>query len=185
MWLRAVLLDKYKIKNVFIKSDNIIFYVLGPPNARICDSKDRGCVKKVQKLVENTENNCDCFESCSFVKYDVKVYQERCSCSEMAIGFGNDFFLSLIKSHVFGTSELLASIGGFLSLIGGVSVISLLELIYYIGCRNLMRKRRKNEVEPEENVVKKESICVILMKFCNLSSIHGMNYASGENLFGL
>lgn len=164
----------------------------------MCNNVDRKCVTKVRRKLKLNENNCDCFPSCSSVKYELKLYTENwfffffdfmtkenwinheffSGCSAIAVGFENDHFRSFIKTHKFGTSELLASIGGFLSLIGGISVISLFEIFYFLGCRK--RKLRTDT----ETVRKSSCFSVFLKKHCNFSSIHGLNNISEGKVFG-
>jgi hypothetical protein len=85
--------------------------------------------------------------------------------------------------RVFGTSELLAFVGGFLSLIAGVSVISFLEIFYYFGCKNMKFNKvssdRRIAVQKSENSFEK-----FMKKYCNFSTIHGLDKGSEEKVFG-
>lgn len=105
----------------------------------------------------------------------------------MAVGFENDHFRSFIKSHLFGTSQLLASVGGFLSLIGGISVISLFEIFYFLGCKNFEKNNKpkiQNIEASDDNLVKKSSLTTFLKKYCKISSIHGLNNVAEGKVFG-
>ena len=109
-------------------------------------------------------------------------------CVNAAIGFRDDVYYSYVIYHIFGTSQLLASIGGFLSLIGGVSIISLFEIFYFLGCRNLKRKLTQVSSEISTNPtpeVKSNAFAKFLIKYSKLSSIHGLNNAEEGRVFGL
>jgi Amiloride-sensitive sodium channel len=118
----------------------------------------------------------------------IKLQFFICStCSVLAVGYENDHFHSFIKSHMFGTSELLASIGGFLSLIGGISVISLFEIFYFLGCRNLRKNSKENLPANQfltESSLEKSSCFKFLKKYSKFSSIHGLSNAAEGKVFG-
>lgn len=88
----------------------------------------------------------------------------------------------------FGSSQLLTSVGGFLSLIGGISVISLFEIFFYLGCQNLKERKTNsvsNAVNGSEIIISKEnSLIEFLKKYCKASSIHGLNQAAEGKFFG-
>lgn len=109
-------------------------------------------------------------------------------CSSFAAGFELDFYHSLIRYSTFGSSQLLASIGGFLSLIGGISVISLFEIFFFLGCQNLRRKRNlvSDATSSSEITNRRENVLLqFLRKYCKVSSIHGLNMAAEGKVFGL
>jgi hypothetical protein len=109
------------------------------------------------------------------------------TCSIMAVGYENEHFHSFIKSHMFGTSELLASIGGFLSLLGGISVISLFEIFYFLGCRNLQKRRKENIPVNQvltESSPGRSSCFEFVKKYSKFSSIHGLSNAAEGKVFG-
>jgi hypothetical protein len=87
---------------------------------------------------------------------------------------------------MFGTSHLLASIGGFLSLIAGASLISLFELFYFFGLKNLKRKKA-NRISNEPDTVNVEKPTNILYTFIEnhlkFSTIHGMDNLSEGKVF--
>lgn len=88
---------------------------------------------------------------------------------------------------MFGSSELLASIGGFLSLLGGISVISLFEVFYFLGCRNVRKNRKFQEIDltnDQEEVKEDSKFCLFLKNHCKFSSIHGLNNALEGRVFG-
>lgn len=115
------------------------------------------------------------------------IFTQFCSkskCTDIAIGFESDTYFSYVIYHIFGTSELLASIGGFLNLIGGISVISMFEIFFFFGCRKM--KRRMNKVETGVVAVPKteNSFLLFVKTYCKLSSIHGMHQAIEGKAFG-
>lgn len=109
-------------------------------------------------------------------------------CSAFAAGFETDFYHSFIRFSIFGSSQLLASIGGFLSLIGGISVISLFEIFFFLGCQNLRRKRNLVSDATSSSEItnqQKNVLLQFLRKYCKVSSVHGLNNAAEGKIFGL
>lgn len=103
----------------------------------------------------------------------------------MAVGFESDHFHSQTIYRIFGVSQMLASIGGFLSLIGGVSLISLFEILYFFGCC----KKKSNQIKSVNlsNAVSqtpKNALSTFFIKYCKFSSIHGLNNATEGKFFG-
>lgn len=104
-------------------------------------------------------------------------------CSASAIGFRSDQFYPFVKFSMFGTSHLLASVGGFLSLIAGVSVISLFEIFYFLGCKKLKSNKVSDDNQQTEVKKSKNSLLEFSKKHCNFSTIHGMGNTSEGKVF--
>lgn len=116
------------------------------------------------------------------------IFQNHFSgCSSIAVGYENNHFYSFTVYRLFGVSQLLATIGGFLSLIGGVSLISLLEILYFLGCRKMKQSLDETRVADPSNTVTKKPMNIVakfLLKYCKFSSIHGLNNAAEGKVFG-
>jgi uncharacterized membrane protein (Fun14 family) len=66
--------------------------------------------------------------------------------------YEKNFFYALVKHRAFDFTDFLASIGGLLGLIAGVSIISLLEILFFlvsVSCRKLIELKKKSKIEPE------------------------------------
>lgn len=100
-------------------------------------------------------------------------------CTLVTSGFKDDFYNPYIRHNVFGTTMLLASVGGFLSLIGGISVISIFEILYFFGCKSFKK------VEDKKKKLKVSQNCFVtfIKKAIELSSIHGLSNASEGKVF--
>jgi Amiloride-sensitive sodium channel len=86
---------------------------------------------------------CDCLESCNSIEYSVYVHNTKMvgdgtSKSYPAVGtfyFSGDEFIARRRSASFGTVELLSNVGGLLGLFLGMSVLSVVEAIYFFVIR--------------------------------------------------
>lgn len=90
--------------------------------------------------------------------------------------YDDEHFFGYVKRRVYDFEELLAALGGFMGLIGGLSVISVIEIFYFILFKTHTASEPKSEETSKENFFKKT-----IMNFGNSSSIHGMNHASDQN----
>ncbi|KFB52628.1 AGAP010967-PA-like protein [Anopheles sinensis] len=113
---------------------------------------------------------CNCLPACSSIQYDVEVTQsamdlikyleanrifekeaESYTVSKMEIYFKESHFITSRRSELYGMVDFLANCGGLLGLFMGVSILSLLEICYYITIRPFsLRKKRKEVYGPED-----------------------------------
>lgn len=103
-----------------------------------------------------------------------------------------DFFPFIIRKQ-FGNLDYLSYIGGSLGLLVGISLLSLVEVIYYSTLHVLFvkkTKRRVNRVEPRKNVskllqsitlVKQADVVVNKVVPMEKSSVHSMNIIADVN----
>ena len=82
--------------------------------------------------------------------------------SRLTIFFKENQFTSSKRSELYGPTDFLANFGGLLGLFMGVSILSIVEIIYFctirLACNLNMRRRRKAKLihqnKPEILVVK-------------------------------
>lgn len=95
--------------------------------------------------------NCNCLPDCSSITYDVEISQSPINVEEylvamnvtddnstrsaMSIFFKDTQFIATHRSELFGTTDFLANCGGLLGLFLGMSVLSLVELVYFFSLR--------------------------------------------------
>lgn len=84
--------------------------------------------------------------------------------ARLSIFFKETQFITSKRSELYGQTDFLANCGGLLGLFMGVSILSIVEIIYYLTirlCCNLtMRKKRKASMihkKPTFTVVKPDS----------------------------
>lgn len=111
---------------------------------------------------------------------------------QIFFNFEYNEFYPFIKHRVFGFSEFLASIGGLMGLIAGVSVISVIEFFYHflshlfplgrnrkITPEATNKLRNRNRAVNENHVLYQFSKYVV--EFVRASSIHGVPLTTGRN----
>ncbi|KXJ70516.1 hypothetical protein RP20_CCG023314 [Aedes albopictus] len=99
--------------------------------------------------------SCNCLPTCNFIEYQTQVsqakwkwqrgeyfnYMERMPMpdsvhqSKMVIYFREADFIPLVRKEVTSISEFIANCGGLMGLFMGVSLVSLVELVYYCTLR--------------------------------------------------
>ncbi|XP_055622259.1 pickpocket protein 28-like [Toxorhynchites rutilus septentrionalis] len=121
----------------------------------------------------NISEYCNCLPSCNNVVYDSQVSQadwewqkrpwidnskrqhltmDNVHQSKIVIYFREAQFMPLKRNEHIAFSDLVASCGGLLSLFTGVSILSLLELIYYCTLRPFSIWRRLKRDESTEDI---------------------------------
>lgn len=80
--------------------------------------------------------------------------------ARLSIFFKEHQFITSKRSELYGQTDFLANCGGLLGLFMGVSVLSIIEVIYYctlrLGCTLRIRKskkQRRNVVAPAEHTI--------------------------------
>ncbi|KAH8375195.1 hypothetical protein KR200_002252 [Drosophila serrata] len=118
------------------------------------------------------ETECNCLPSCTSIAYEAEISQadfdyktvintdtpegkaeqakhEGMKMSRVSIFFKEAQFLTSRRSELYGTTDFLANCGGLLGLFMGVSMLSIVELIYFCTVRLIsnLRMRRKTRKE--------------------------------------
>lgn len=98
----------------------------------------------------------------------------------------------MIKLESFSDAEFLASIGGLLGLFAAVSVLSFIEIIFYVfkwALHLLLRRRKIRKVKPfvitKKAFDKKTSVFAklsrFLLTFIEKTDVHGFHYIINAN----
>lgn len=136
----------------------MIFYLKGNDSQRICSHEDRRCASKTVRMFKQETSDeykkSDCLPECDFIDYNYEIIYERMIsdkndafqniCYSASIYFGSDEFLAYKRYESYGTVGLLSKIGGLLGLFLGLSVMSIIETIYFFTLRFLSDLWLKN-----------------------------------------
>ncbi|KFB52627.1 AGAP010967-PA-like protein [Anopheles sinensis] len=125
----------------------------------------------IRKQTKNTTEDylqlCDCLPSCTSVRYDLQITQNandeekdfRSSLlseeelqanllipvySVLQIYFQDTHFIPAQRSELHGLVDFLANCGGLLGLFIGVSLLSIVELVYYVAVRPMSCRDQKS-----------------------------------------
>lgn len=91
-----------------------------------------------------TLKSCNCLSECNDIKYKFSVVRndfvddnitEDLYSASASIYFGDDEFIAYKRFESYGTVRLLSNIGGYLGLFLGISVLSVVEFIYFFTLR--------------------------------------------------
>ncbi|XP_034256548.1 pickpocket protein 28-like isoform X2 [Thrips palmi] len=111
-------------------------------------------------------DDCHCLPACTSLEYDAQTSQadfkwenvfgvyrmnvseadEGMAMSRVSIYFKDTQFITSRRSELYGQTDFLANCGGLLGLFSGFSLISLIEIVYYLTIRlwcNVHRAHRK------------------------------------------
>lgn len=128
---------------------------LGHPNQRICGPKANDCIMNIFRTLNEessaTFKSCDCLPDCTSITYrhDVivsKISQEHLKSDykvngtfnlegEVSVFFGETEYIGYRRFVRIDTGSFLAKIGGLLSMFLGISLLSLVEILYFFTLR--------------------------------------------------
>jgi acid-sensing ion channel, other len=141
------------------------FYMVRNESTEVCDHRqERFAQFQTYFALHNISmgrTNCKCLDACDSIKYDVEIiantvkeYNETLEIKQVDIGVRLNFkfkdvdIVPLRRYLPFTFTDFLAQSGGMLGLFAGISVLSLVELMYFMTIRwmvNLWRwKRSRN-----------------------------------------
>ncbi|XP_065089676.1 pickpocket protein 28-like [Ochlerotatus camptorhynchus] len=139
----------------------------------------RAATNRLKKL-QSLYTACDCIPGCNSIQYDAEITQTKCDfkktlelrlgpedpaigealaarqISKLAIYFKDTQFITLKRSELFGTTDFIADCGGILGLCLGVSLFSLVELLYYCMVRPVFMVRDSLRNKRTVTVVKEK-----------------------------
>jgi Amiloride-sensitive sodium channel len=165
------------------------------------------CIVNTRRIL-NAQNflQCNCLPACTSITLESEVYTaelnmsssfgghefdlDKFSYSQISFYFKENSFLTSQRVEYYGPIDFLATCGGLLGLFLGVSVISLLELIYFCTIRLYMNMQLSEELdhgrtelveEFQRPNVSKTRRCLKLLKqliadYFNKTTIQGVNY---------
>lgn len=140
------------------------------PNIPICRRfSELKCVKMVenslmQQVLNKTAISYNCLPACRSISYDAEIsmarldrynhqramgqsvkLQSKRRYTRVFISFKDEQFFSSRRAEVYTTIDFIANCGGILGLFMGISILSIVEVVYFstlrIGCS--LRKRRQ------------------------------------------
>lgn len=103
------------------------------------------------------KDSCDCLASCTTVRYHIELSQSNFNwkqllpvakefgksldgvqISSLVIMFRTEGFIPVVRRELYGTTDLLANAGGLLGLFMGISILSLVEILYFCTIKPLL-----------------------------------------------
>ena len=144
----------------------------------ICNRKKASCYEKVLYDIAHSETNysCNyCLPACFEINYDREISSSKLGTGFITsetipsrdvnyihnnlaiihIFFNDNAYGGFTKSELIGFTEFLSNTGGLLGLFMGFSVISLIEIIYFLSLRPYCARKR---FEEQPQTVKSEGI---------------------------
>ncbi|XP_045516892.1 pickpocket protein 28-like [Pieris brassicae] len=153
----------------------VLYYMPKNKTTRICGKADAKCYSDIWKYFpKNNNQSCeDCLPSCTeisylerlstaplnknlIINYAQSLQMSRNMTSEYFTAnmlvihfyFEDKTFLRFTKGEIFGLTEFLSNTGGLLGLCMGFSMMSVVELLYFLTLRAMCVARRRQRVRP-------------------------------------
>jgi acid-sensing ion channel, other len=118
------------------------FFISGEAKALLCGLPQQDCVRRAKKLAPL--ENCNCLPACNSVAYEAEVFQtdynslensSKIEYSRLVVGFKEVQFMTIQRAELYGRTDFIANCGGLLGLFMGISVLSVVEIVYYFTLR--------------------------------------------------
>lgn len=173
--------------------------ILGDEQTKICGSASIKCYRKAKKNLEtNAElfrEKCNCLPACIFIEYNAEIDHVQFnveSISNIQVGVLSIFYknhqIEIIKRiELYTVVDFLANCGALLGLCLGISLLSIIEIVYYLTLRLVLTIGCKKSdigytVPPRGRVTSTNfkrilRICrSFFVELCDNSNIHGLRY---------
>lgn len=166
----------------------VSFYMLHNATTEICSLDRFQCAEDVKENFYINRDVNECLNPCNKVTYEVKnVVDESLTVNEngvrktielrrhpvdFEIQFDKNLFFAVRRRKHFSNADILGLVGGFLGLFAGVSILSIIEIIFH------MLKEGENE-----DMRELEDVNELKMEFTSESSIHGLSYIGDSKKF--
>jgi Amiloride-sensitive sodium channel len=184
------------------------------PPIEICGFDKKDCsdaVKYNLSVIHFTP--CNCLPACTSISFDTEVHLanlnvsaslgghkfdlDKFEYSQIKVYFKENSFMTSRRMELYGTTDFLATCGGLLGLFLGVSIISLLEIVYFCTIRLYLKLRtgekldQERQIEPVEDSqrkhVEKTKRCIEVLKnlmtdYFTKTTIQGINYVTSTGL---
>jgi Amiloride-sensitive sodium channel len=108
----------------------------------------------------------------------------------LLVRFASDSYQPFVKTVPFSFSDFLGNIGGFMGLLAGISILSIVEIFYHITAIKLTKQAQQVHPAEQENRqtawANEDHLLFQLMKyfskFIKTSDMHGMNYTQDQTI---
>ncbi|CAH1963311.1 unnamed protein product [Acanthoscelides obtectus] len=145
------------------------YYMPRLPSEKYCKDKQLPCVNKIRRqLVEH--DKCKCYSACYDISYGItksygkilpydfrKQINTPINVTPESTTIVHFFFMKssyniLTKSELFAFTDIVSNIGGLLGLFMGFSIMSIVEIIYFLSLRLWCNYHKEKNIEKSKNV---------------------------------
>lgn len=115
------------------------------------------CVERVENSIHNANLTGKCLPECNSITYEAEISISKIEVKalgnfvpdgykiiKIAVLFKNQQYYNLYRSELYGTMDFIAACGGILSLFMGISLLSVIEIIYFATLRLTCNLHKRN-----------------------------------------
>ncbi|KAG5669078.1 hypothetical protein PVAND_016977 [Polypedilum vanderplanki] len=138
------------IKRLYSTCGCVAFFMPHKNDTRICQSSEEKSCHCQFRENWGRAKDCGCLASCTSISYDTEITSSKREVTDdvveqVSIYFKKDYFLRVIRTEAVGWANFWAAIGGFLGLLMGASVLSVIELFYCVFVKHVLDKKEEND----------------------------------------
>jgi uncharacterized membrane protein YccF (DUF307 family) len=106
------------------------------------------------------------------------------------MNFASDSFQPFVKIVPFSFSDFLSNVGGFMGLLAGISILSIVEIFYHFAAFKLRKQSKQihpvGQANRQTAWANEDHLLLQLVKyfakFIKTSDMHGMNYTQDQTI---
>jgi amiloride-sensitive sodium channel len=124
----------------------VAFFMPHSRDTRMCQSADEKSCHCEFREHWGRARDCGCLASCTSVSYDTEITSSKREVNDemvehVSVYFKKDYFLRVKRGEAIGWASFWSAIGGFLGLLMGASVLSMIEVIYGVFFKHVLDGR--------------------------------------------
>lgn len=136
----------------------VLFWMPRYNHTNVCSFwKEFKCVEQVENILHSSNLTQKCLPVCDSITYDAEISISKIEIKalrkyipsgfktiKMSVIFKDQQYYASLRSELYGTLDFIAACGGILSLFMGISLLSVIEIVYFVTLRLTCNIRKRN-----------------------------------------
>lgn len=153
----------------------VLFWMPRFNSTKVCSFwKQYKCVEHVENSLHNANLTTKCLPVCDSITYDAEISISKIELKalkkfvpdgfriiKITVLFKDQQYFASLRSELYGTMDFMAACGGILSLFMGISLLSVIEIIYFatirLTCNLRKRNLAKKRMLAQQNVLNRQN----------------------------
>jgi acid-sensing ion channel, other len=121
------------------------YFMIRDESSEVCDYRQEGPSQEESFFALRNKGKCNCLDACNSIKYKVEILSNYLVDKEASIEvrFKDVDVFPLRRYQPFTFSDFLAQSGGLMGLFAAISVLSVIEVVYFLSLRLMVNLWRK------------------------------------------
>ncbi|XP_055303762.1 pickpocket protein 28-like [Sitodiplosis mosellana] len=153
----------------------VLFWMPRLNSTKVCSYyTEYKCVEVVENSLHNANLTTKCLPDCQSITYDAEISMSRIELKplknfvptgfriiKITVLFKDQQYFASLRSELYGTMDFMGTVGGILSLFMGISLLSVVEIIYFatirLTCNLQKRNLAKKRMLAQQNILNRQN----------------------------